>query len=56
MKVRNNTVVLCCGSKKCPELKIVDNQVVIKDDDGKTIKISKEQATLIPEAIKALDK
>ena len=44
MKVRNNTVVLCCGSKKCPELKIVDNQVVIKDDDGNqiTYKIKEE--------------
>ena len=56
MKVRNNTVVLCCGSKKCPELKVIDNQVVIKDDSGKTITITKEQAALIPEAIKSLNK
>jgi len=56
MRIKNNTVILCCGGKGCPELKIVNDQVVIKDDDGKTIKISKEEANLIPAAIKKLNK
>ena len=56
MKMKNGAVILCCGGKGCPELKIQDNHVIIKDDDGKVVKMTKAQAALIPEAIKKLTK
>ena len=54
MKIQNNTAILCCGAKGCPELKVDNDRVIIKDDDGKVINISKKEADLIPEAIKKL--
>jgi hypothetical protein len=51
----NDTVILCCGSKRCPQLKIVDDVVKITDDYGQTISISREQAGLIPQAIDIVD-
>ena len=54
MKVTNNTVRLCCGGKGCPVVKVNNDQVAITDDFGNTIKITKEQASLIPKAIEKL--
>jgi hypothetical protein len=51
---KTQTVILCCGSKRCPELKIEDDQVTITDDYGQKINISKEQASLIPQALEML--
>lgn len=48
-------VVLCCNGKACPVLSVnEDNQIVIEDDYGNHIKITKEQAELIPQAITEL--
>ena len=54
MKVVNNTVKLCCGGKGCPEVKINSDRVEITDDYGNTIRITKEEADLIPKALVAL--
>jgi hypothetical protein len=53
----NDAVILCCGSKRCPEV-IIDEQerVHIKDDDGATVTMSVEQAGLIQRAIDILTK
>jgi hypothetical protein len=54
---KRDSVILCCGSKRCPELfNAGDDKIRIRDDDGFIITISKEQARLIPQAIDMVDK
>lgn len=51
-KLTDGTVVLCCGGKGCPKLKVDDNErVSIKDDFGNEINISVEEAKLIEQAL-----
>ena len=53
---KKKSVLLCCGGKACPELYERDKKrVQIRDDSGFIITISKEQAKLIPEALKVLE-
>jgi hypothetical protein len=53
----NDAVILCCGSKRCPEIVIDEHEKVhIKDDDGITVTMSLEQAKLIPQALEVLQK
>ena len=53
---KRNSVVLCCGGKKCPEIyPKTDDTVQIRDDDGYIITISKEQARLIPQALDIIE-
>lgn len=53
----NDAVILCCGSKRCPEVVIDEHEKVhIKDDDGATVTMSVEQASLIPQALEMLKK
>jgi len=55
MKIQNNRVILCCGGvKKCPELRIEEDNVVIKDDYGSEVKMTIQQADMIKSAIKTL--
>ena len=50
------SVILCCGSKRCPVIKVKDqNDVQITDDYGQTITISKQQAGLIADALEMLE-
>lgn len=53
---KNHTVILCCGSKRCPVLTVKDDQVSITDDYGQEINITLEQASLIPQALEMLNK
>jgi len=58
MKMLSNTSVkLSCQSKKgCPELTKVDEDFYsIKDDDGNTIKIHKDELKLVGDAVKLID-
>lgn len=56
LKKNNNEVVLCCGRAKCPVLKDLDvDHVSISDDYGNTIKIRKDQASLITKALDILN-
>ena len=49
---KTSSVVLCCGSKKCPEVYPKGkDKVQIRDDDGFIITITREQASLIPHAL-----
>jgi hypothetical protein len=50
-----DVVRLCCGKANCPTIKKVEGGgIEVTDDDGNTIKITQEQALLIPEAIEAM--
>ena len=54
---KNDSVILCCGSKRCPEVyNKSENTIQIRDDDGFVITLTKEQARMIPEAIDIIDK
>jgi hypothetical protein len=58
MKMLSNTSVkLCCNTKQgCPELTKVDEDFYsIKDDDGNTIKIHKDELKLVGDAVKLID-
>ncbi len=53
LKKENNQVVLCGRGKCCPILKEKSNEeIIITDDYGGSITIKKEQAALIPDALK----
>lgn len=55
MKLKENQILLCCGGKACPVLSdMEDGMVKIEDDFGGSIKIKKEQALLIDDALKKL--
>ena len=55
MKIKENQVLLCCGGKACPVLSdLEDGMIKIEDDFGGSIKIKKEQALLVHDAIKKL--
>ena len=45
-------VVLCSGSKCCPEAFIDGNTITIKDDDGGTVNLTKEQVKILWENLK----
>ena len=55
MKLKSNQILLCCGGKACPVLSdLEDGMIKIEDDFGGSIKIKKEQALLVHDAIKKL--
>ena len=54
-KVNNNSIVLCKAKSCCPILTLNEDSVIIKDDYGNTIKMTKEQALLVSSAIKELE-
>lgn len=52
----NDSVKLCCNGKGCPQIrKISDTIYEIVDDFGKTVRISKDELKLIPDAVNLLD-
>ena len=45
-------ITLCSGSKCCPE-EIIDNEtIVIRDDDGGEVKLTKEQVKILWDNLK----
>ena len=55
-KINENSIVLCGGKACCPILTIENNTIYIEDDYGNEIQINKNQALLIRDAIKELEK
>jgi len=56
LRLNGDAVVLCGKGKCCPELKKIDDDTYeIKDDDGNTVRVKKEQLALIPDAVKVAD-
>lgn len=58
LKVINDKVTLCCGrDKSCPVVGFnEEDQVTIVDDYGNTVVMEKDQAKLIDQALKELEK
>jgi hypothetical protein len=51
-RLTNGAVVMCCGGKGCPTLRLdEDSTVHITDDHGNEIKISHDEAKLIDQAL-----
>ena len=48
-------VVLCSGSKCCPEALINGDMITIKDDDGGTVNLTKEQVKILWENLQDRD-
>ena len=55
-KINENSIVLCGGKACCPILTIENSTIYIEDDYGNEIQINKNQALLIRDAIKELEK
>jgi hypothetical protein len=56
-RLANGAVVMCCGGKGCPTLRIDEaSSVHITDDYGNAIKMSKDEAELISKALKQAKK
>jgi hypothetical protein len=54
--ISNNTVKLCCNGMGCPEVTDLGNGYVqIKDDNGNTVVVKKEEAALISDGVKTLE-
>ena len=47
-------IKLCCGGRGCPTIWLDCDNIYIADDNGSTIKISRQEADLIPDALKQL--
>jgi hypothetical protein len=50
-RLTDGSIVMCCGGKGCPTLKIDNDQVSIKDDYGNKITITEGEAELIQQAL-----
>lgn len=56
-KVNDNSVRLCCKKIGCPIVtEREDGMVEITDDDGNKIVVKKEEALLISDGVKTIDK
>lgn len=51
----NQSVILCCGSKRCPVVSVDGENIMIKDDFGQIVTMSKQQAGMISEALRLLE-
>jgi len=50
-KISENTVKLCCGGN-CPSVSFENDVIVIRDDFGGEVKLSKAEASEVSEAAK----
>jgi hypothetical protein len=50
-RLANGAIVMCCGGKGCPTLRLNEETVEITDDHGSMISISKDEAELIKVAL-----
>ena len=50
-QLENGAVVMCCGGKGCPTLRIDDDVVLITDDHGNEVKITSDEAELLDQAL-----
>ena len=50
-QLENGAVVMCCGGKGCPTLRLDENVVYITDDHGNEVKMSNEEAELLDQAL-----
>jgi len=55
MKITGNQIILCCGKKGCPSVKIKGNEAIFTFDDGSISPMLIEEAKMIPRAIELLE-
>ena len=53
---KDGAIILCCGGKGCPLLKLEDDRVIITDDDGNTIDIIKKEGFKISSKFEMIPK
>ncbi len=57
IRVGEDSVRLCCSGQACPIVKDLGNGTVeIIDDDGNRVVMKKEEAKLISDGVRTLDK
>lgn len=55
LRQEGEKVFMCCGKAGCPSVNLNEEGLVeISDDDGNKVKMKKEEAALIQDAIKTL--
>ena len=55
LRNENNKIFMCCGKAGCPSVSVNEEGLVeISDDHGNTVKMKKEEATMIKEAVSQL--
>lgn len=56
IKREGDSVLLCCGKGRCPAIKKNNNnEYTLTDDYGGKVKLTKDQLSVIQEALKELD-
>jgi hypothetical protein len=56
-RISDNSVKLCCNNNGCPTVTdIGEGLIEITDDNGNKIVVKKEEASLISDGVKTLDK
>jgi len=57
LRQEGNRIFMCCGKAGCPSARVDekdDKYIIIDDDDGNSIRIKKEEANLLDQAIEQL--
>jgi len=55
LREEGNKIFMCCGKAGCPSVSINDEGLVeISDDYGNSVKMKKEEASLLESAVKKL--
>ena len=57
LRQEGNRIFMCCGKAGCPSARVDekdDKYIIIDDDDGNSIRIKKEEAHLLDQAIEQL--
>lgn len=56
LREEGNRIFMCCGKAKCPSVEVNEEGLIeIKDDYGNSVKMKKEEATLIKAAVSQLN-
>ena len=56
IKLKDNSVKLCCNGKGCPVVtELADGMIEIVDDNGNRIVGRKEEAAIISDGVKTID-
>jgi hypothetical protein len=56
LRPEGNKIFMCCGKQKCPNVEIIeDDMIQISDDYGNSVKMKKEEAGLLSQAVKQLE-
>ena len=55
LREEGNRIFMCCGKANCPSVEINEEGLVeIKDDYGNSVKMKKEEASLLKDAVNKL--